>query len=157
MMLRSLLFLAVGATLPTMAQQVIGSGGGAYSSPTSAMTVTIGEPVIATGTGPANTITQGFQQPWADITTLVEEPVDGAAIHVYPNPVSHTLRIALDGAALAERYLLLDAAGRHVADGSITSTITELDMERYASGGYILRVFTADQREVKSFKISITH
>ena len=157
MMLRSLLFLAVGASLPTMAQQVIASGGGAYTSPANAMSVTIGEPIIATATGPANTITQGFQQPWADITTLVEEPMDGPSIHVFPNPVRHTLTIELDDPSKADRYVLLDAAGRQVVDGRIGSTITQLDMEAYASGGYILRVFTPDQRNVKSFKISVTH
>jgi len=156
-MLRILLLLALGAPLSTFAQQVIASGGGDYTSPTNAMSVTIGEPIIATVSGPANTLTQGFQQPWVDITISVEDVVDGPMINVYPNPVRHILNIALDDPSRAERYMLFDAAGRQVKDGRISSTITELDMETYASGGYILRVINADQRDVKTFKISVTH
>ncbi len=156
-MLRTLLFLALGAPLATLAQQVIASGGGAYSSATNAISVTIGEPIIITASGPANTLTQGFQQPWADITTTVEDFGNGPSINVYPNPVRHTLYIAIDDPSRFGQVLLLDAVGRQVVDSRITSTITELDMQQYASGGYILRVFNADQREVKSFKISLTH
>lgn len=156
-MLRTLLLLTLGVPLSSIAQQVISSGGGEYTSPTNAISVTIGEPVISTASGASNTLTQGFQQPWVDITTAIEDPVEGPQINVYPNPVRHTLNIALNDLSRAERYLLLDAAGRQITDGRITSTITELNMENYASGGYILRVFNADQRDVKSFKISVTH
>lgn len=156
-MLRTLLLLALGAPLSTFAQQVIASGGGHYTSPTNAMSVTIGEPIIATVSGPTNTLTQGFQQPWVDITIDVEDVFDGPMINVYPNPVRHILNIAMDDPSRADRYMLFDAAGKQVTDGRITSTLTELDMEHYASGGYILRVLSADQRDVKSFKISVTH
>ena len=156
-MLRTLLFLALGSPLTTLAQQVVASGGGSYSSSTNSVSVTIGEPIIATASGPTNTLTQGFQQPWVDINTAIEDPVDGPLINVYPNPVRHILTIALDDPSRAERYMLFDAAGRQVTDGRISSTNTELDMEHYASGGYILRVLSADQRDVKSFKISVTH
>ena len=156
-MLRTLLLLALVAPLTALAQQVIASGGGEYDSPTNSVSVTIGEPIIATVSGPTNTLTQGFQQPWVDITIDVEDVFDGPMINVYPNPVGHILNIAMDDPSRADRYMLFDAAGKQVTDGRISSTITELDMEHYASGGYILRVLSADQRDVKSFKVSVTH
>lgn len=156
-MLRTLLFLALGAPLVSLAQQAVASGGGDYSSATNAISITIGEPIIITASGPANTLTQGFQQPWADITTAVDDAGDGPWINVYPNPVRHTLYIAIEDPSRFSNLQLFDAAGRQVIDSRLSSTITELDMQQYASGGYILRVFNVDQREVKSFKISLTH
>ncbi|MBX2972323.1 MAG: T9SS type A sorting domain-containing protein [Flavobacteriales bacterium] len=155
-----ILLLPLLAATPAlgMAQQVVAGGGGHHADATTAISYTIGEPVIATVSAGASTLTQGFHQPWADIGTLVDNVQDdGPAINVYPNPVRHTLHIAIDDAARAQHYFLHDAAGRLVTDGRIGATITELDMEPYASGSYVLRVLGSDNATMKSFKISVTH
>lgn len=152
--------LPLALALPTfsMAQAVVSGGGGYHTNATSAISYTIGEPVIATVAAASTSLTQGFQQPWADITTAVEEPLpDAPSINVYPNPVRHTLHIALDATVIDHRYALHDAAGRLVTEGRISNTITDLDMETYASGSYVLRVLGSDNSTVRSFKISVTH
>lgn len=137
---------------------MVSGGGGHHADATTRITYTIGEPVIATAGASNVVLTQGFHQPWADISTLVHDtPENTSVINVYPNPVSHTLHIACEVAAHAQQYFLHDAAGRVVNEGHITSAITDLDMEAYASGGYILRVLGNDHTTLKSFKISITH
>lgn len=141
-----------------MAQQVVAGGGGHHANSNTAITYTIGEPVIATVSAAGNTLTQGFNQPWADITTVMEEATSAPAdINVYPNPVRHTLHIATDVDTRADHFILHDAAGRIIANGRITGTITELDMEQHASGSYFLRVFGPDDKPQRSFQISVTH
>lgn len=150
--------LLFAAPVIVTAQQVHTTGGGYHANPTTAISYTIGEPVIATATTASTMLTQGFQQPWADITTVVDEPqAEGPSINVYPNPVRHTLHIALDTDVIDHRYALHDAAGKLVTEGRIGSTITDLDMETYASGSYVLRVLGPKDNSVRSFKISVTH
>ncbi len=153
-----LLLFALAPSATAIGQQVVASGGGDHASGAARISYTIGEPVIETVAASGSTLTQGFNQPWADITTVVEEAVtDPGAVTVYPNPVRHILHIAVNGAADADRFILHDAAGRQVTDGRISSSLTELNMEPYASGSYYLRVLGTDDKTQRSFKISVTH
>jgi len=153
-----LLLIPLSAPLLARAQDVVATGGGYHTGPGTAISYTIGEPVIATVGDASTALTQGFQQPWADINTVVDEPVtDGPDINVYPNPVRHILHITMEGTPDGHHYVLHDAAGRQVTDGRIGSTITDLDMEPFASGSYYLRVLGPNENSVRSFKISVTH
>lgn len=153
------ILLPLLATAPVLcrAQQVVAGGGGHHANAANAITYTIGEPVIATVSAAGSTLTQGFNQPWADIGTLVDDlHGDGPAINVYPNPVRHTLHIALDTPTEGQRYSLHDAAGRLVTDGRISSTITDIDMEPYSSGSYFLRVLGPADSNERTFQINVT-
>ncbi|MBL7939653.1 MAG: T9SS type A sorting domain-containing protein [Flavobacteriales bacterium] len=139
-------------------QSVLSAGGGTNDTGPTRITYTIGEPVITTVGSGASQLTQGFNQPWVDINTAVDDPGIGEnTISVYPNPVRHVLNIALSEDPADHRYELFDAVGKRVLDGRVEGTITELDMEPYASGGYFLRVFGPDDSFLRSFKISVTH
>lgn len=154
------LLLLLPTLCPTfgMAQSVVAGAGGEHLNGNTQITYTIGEPITATVSAGGYTLTQGFQQPWADIGTLIgEADSDLPGITVYPNPVRHTLHIALDTPTEDQHYSLHDAAGRMVTEGRITGTRTDLDMEPYSSGGYVLRVFGANATVMKAFKISVTH
>lgn len=138
------------------AQSVIASGGDFQSNSEAAVSYTIGEPVIATASGSPGILTQGFQQPWVDINTVLDEPSAGPEMSVYPNPVRHTLHLALGQDPSGERYALYDAAGKLITDARIGSSITDIDMESYASGSYHLRVLSNDGSPLRTFKISLT-
>ena len=153
-----LLLIPLSVPLLARTQDVVATGGGYHTGPGTAISYTIGEPVIATVGNASTTLTQGFQQPWADINTIVDDAAtDGPGINVYPNPVRHILHIAMEGAPDGHHYVLHDAEGRQVTDGRIGSIITDLDMEPYASGSYYLRVLGPKDNSVRSFKISVTH
>ncbi len=153
----STLILTLALAPAAIAQQVIAGGGGDHANSTGRITYTIGEPVIATASTGGHTLTQGFQQPWAGISTLVDDEVDPLiGINVYPNPVRHVLYIDAPFGANADRFVLYDAVGRQVTDGRITGTETQLDMQPYASGGYILRVISANEMRQQAFKITLT-
>ncbi len=157
-MRKSTLILTIALAPAAIAQQVIAGGGGNHTNSTGRITYTIGEPVFTTASTGGHTLTQGFQQPWADISTLVEEEVEPIiGINVYPNPVRHVLYIDVPDGANADRFVLYDATGRQVTDGRIIGTGTQLDMQPYASGGYILRVIGANDTHQQAFKITLTH
>jgi len=157
-MRRSILLFTLGLPVLALAQTVVSGGGGHHSNATTAISYTIGEPVIATVSAAGTTLTQGFQQPWADITTEVTNTTtDLPEISVYPNPVRHTLHIAVDQGADAQHYFLHDGAGRLVTEGRLSSTLTDLDMQPYASGSYVLRVLGNDHSTLQTFKIHVTH
>lgn len=152
------LLLALIIALPATAQEVVSSGGDHHSGTNVSISYTIGEPVIATASAGGTTLTQGFHQPWVDITTMVSETTaDGTDIVVYPNPVRHILHIALDGDPEGHQYILHDAAGKQVTDGRIATSITELDMQRFASGSYFLHVLGPNDTHLRTFKLSVTH
>ena len=140
------------------AQSVVATNGAEYSSGAWNITQTIGEPVIATvGNGTAQ-LTQGFEQPWADVLTAVDDvPATLPDVNVYPNPVRHVLDLAFGALPVDTRYELFDALGRSLLRGRVSGMLTEIDMERYASGGYLLRVTGANYATMRSFKINVTH
>lgn len=126
--------------------------------PDATISWTIGEPVINTVSGGGNTLTQGFQQPWADISTVIGENAGSAPdIRVYPNPVRHVLNVDVPGDAGQDQLELLDAAGRTVLQTNTTGDHTELDLTRYGAGNYFLRVLNAEGIVSRTFKINITH
>lgn len=145
-------------TIVSRAQESIGSAGGHLESATVQMSINIGEPVIATATAGNTTLTQGFEQPWADIGTWVPAPEIGdEQVLVYPNPARHELFIVLGRTARGEQYTLLDAAGKLVASGRIEADIQAIGMESIASGNYQLVLRTQEGSPLGAFGIIINH
>lgn len=137
-------------------QNVVATGGSYHQGTNNSISYTIGEPVISTENNASHQLTQGFQQPWADITIAVEEPnMDASTISVYPNPVRHVLHLSLSDAPIDHRFELFDALGKQLLSDRIQSTVTDIDMEQYASGGYFLRVFGPNDSGLRTFKISV--
>lgn len=121
------------------------------------MSWTIGEPVIETLTAGGKTLTQGFQQPWADVHTdvpLAAEPVSG--ITVYPNPTRHIVHVVYDEAPLGHRYELRNALGQLLMQDRVQGNTTDLDMTSLSSGSYYLRLVDDQQATKKTFTINVT-
>lgn len=140
---------------PLVAQQVVCAAGQEYANADRSITFTLGEPVNTTVTGGSAALTQGFNQPWAMITSAVEETA-GEAILVYPNPTRHQLYVDNPAHREGDRFQLLNAVGAIVLDGNATGRITTLDMEGYAAGGYLLQLYSPEKKTLRTFKISVT-
>lgn len=138
------------------AQEAVSSGGGHYAGSAVQISTNIGEPVITTVGTTTNVLTQGFEQPWADVSTTVP-PVGASdiAISVYPNPVRHDLNIALGREANDESYRVSDAAGRLIVQGRLSSSISTLDMSSYASGNYQLTLHDRTDTPIATFRIIV--
>ncbi len=137
------------------AQQVICSSGTQLVEATvGSITYTIGEPVFATVAGSANVLTQGFEQPWSDVSTSVAfAPEEAPGITVFPNPTRHLLHVVFTGERTGDRYELLDAAGRLLQSGQLSAQDDLLDMTPFAAGQYLLRVSGIDTH---TFRIHTT-
>lgn len=140
---------------PLAAQQVVCAAGQEHANADRSITYTLGEPVNTTVAGASATLTQGFNQPWAMITSAVEETA-GEVILVYPNPTRHELYVNNPAHREGDRFRLLNAAGALVLDGDATGRITTLDMEGYATGGYLLQLYSPEKKTLRTFKISVT-
>ena len=136
-------------------QQVICSSGTQLVEATvGSITYTIGEPVFATVSSASNVLTQGFEQPWADISTSVAvAPEEDPGITVFPNPTRHILHVVFTGTRTGDRYDLMDAAGRLLQSGPLNARDNLLDMTPFAAGQYLLRVSGIDAH---TFRIHTT-
>ena len=154
----TLLVLASGSCLgQDTSPHVLATSGGESSSPTSKMSWTIGEPVIETVSASGSTLTQGFQQPWVDISIDVSENADTAPdITVYPNPTRHFLNVVYEEAPLGDRYELRNALGQLVMQDRVQGSTTELDMTTVSSGSYYLRLLDHENKPRKTFTINVT-
>ncbi len=157
---RCLPLAAVLLAVPLVAgaQDVIASGGGEGSGGNHSMSWTIGQPVIKTVAAGGSTLTQGFQQPWADVTAVVDE--HGSAtllIRAYPNPADHILNVDMPGTQGQYRLELLDAAGQLVLQAASVGEHTQLDLADQGVGLYFLRALDAEGMPVRTFKININH
>ena len=150
------LLAALGSLAQSTAPEVFSTAGGFGNSATDQISWTIGEPVIATVAADVNSITQGFQQPWADVSIGVDEgPANGPAIAVYPNPTRHELNVVYDGVPGRDRYELHDAGGQLVHTDRVAGPHTVLSMDQYASGMYVLRLLGPNDNILRTFKINV--
>ena len=155
-MKRILPFLLLSLPFCAVGQTVIATGGNSHQGVYSGLSWTIGETVVETESNGSHQLTQGFQQPWADITTEVDDTLADYTISVYPNPVKHVLHVAINRLETGQRLELRDMAGKLILQVVAQSTMTDLNMEEYATGLYHLRVFAPDDTSLKTFTISVT-
>lgn len=149
------LLLFLFAPCFTYGQMTIGSAGGELNSATNRIEYNIGEPVVGTVVSGSNTLTQGFEQPWADIEVGISTASPEAAINVYPNPTRQDLNIELPNSA-HHNYSLFDAAGKLVLEGNLNSSLTRLDVSTLKSGNYNLIVDDTVDLSRQTFRIIIT-
>lgn len=143
------------AMAQTASPEVISSAGAAHANANAGISYTIGQPVYETVSG-GSTLTQGFQQPWADVSTEMGPSIAATpGINVYPNPTRHIMHVVYPTATQGQRLELRDADGRLVLSDRIQHQDTELDLGAFATGLYTLRLLDAAERTVNIFKITI--
>lgn len=153
-----MLALLAGATVSGAlnAQELFSTGNGEGTVGNDRMSWTIGEPISETVTDGTQVLTQGFEQPWAVVTTEVGGAIEaGAGIHVFPNPVRSTLHVVLDHPEQAAGLELMDAEGRLVRTERVQGSTMELDMTTYRTGTYYLRLHDAGGGPKETFKINV--
>ncbi len=139
----------------TQAQQVIcSSGTQVVQNGLGSITYTIGEPVFTTNGDATTVLTQGFEQPWADVSTDATDGVtEDEGISVFPNPTRHILHVMFKGERRHDGYELSDAQGRVLERGRLNDQDNTMDMSTYAAGQYLLRI---TGRDTRTFRIHTT-
>ena len=135
------------------AQEVISSNGDSQSAAGYEVSWTVGEAVIATLSGSTNTLTQGFQQTRLTVTAVTDLLYPGLEIKVYPNPTQDFITIQFSEYVEGSRYSLYDFTGRLIENKLINSADTEIDLKKYASGQYILKLTNKSRQAIQTFQI----
>jgi hypothetical protein len=135
-------------------QEIITSGGDYFSSTTSSMSITIGEPVIETYRSSSYILTQGFQQclKFLAIGNVEVEDVK-FNVRIYPNPAVTFLRINVEytGNQII-RYKLFASSGKLISEGQLGLNETDINIHQLPSSNLLLTIY-ADHQEILTRKI----
>lgn len=135
------------------AQEVVSSNGDSKSAAGVEVSWTVGESVIETLISGSNTLTQGFHQTKLTITAISEVLLPGLEIKVYPNPTPDIITIHFSEYIENARYYLYDLRGKLLENKLIHSADTEINMDKFASGQYILKLATKSSQAIQTFQI----
>ena len=135
------------------AQEVVSSNGDSKSAAGVEVSWTVGEAVVATLIGGSNTLTQGFHQTKLTITAVSELFLPGIEIKVFPNPTQDFITIHFSEYIEDSKYSLYDFTGKLLENKLISSDDTEINMSKYASGQYILKLTNKSRQTIQTFKI----
>jgi hypothetical protein len=158
------LFIAlstVGALAQSISNQVLLPAAGIATVGSVSYQQTVGETAVIILTIPANTLTQGFQQP--RVTATNDTIIDTGEIIVYPNPVStdsnNKLYVVLSNSESRSYIVVIyNFAGSVVYSWSSNSYLDQtytlpVDVKDFNRGVYIVRVMSTDKQINRSFKI----
>jgi hypothetical protein len=135
------------------AQEVVSSNGDSKSAAGVEVSWTVGEAVIETFMGGSITLTQGFQQSKLTVTAVSDLLIPGLEIKVYPNPTPDIITIHFSEYIENALYFLYDLRGKLLENQRINSAATEINMDKYASGQYILKLTNRSRQPIQTFKI----
>jgi len=147
-----LLSLFFGGSISVFAQQdIVSSQGDSYTTGNNTIDFTIGEPIIETGTGGSNELTQGFHQTNFTITS-VEDFKPELNIKVFPNPTAEILNIS-SGETTNKTYQIFDTNGKLVKQGTISGANTTVNVVDLSSGTYVLAISGINNTPLKTYQI----
>ncbi len=141
------------ATQLIYSQDNIPASGGEATGSGGASSYTVGQMVYTTNTG-SGTVAQGVQQS-VELFTLSSPELTTVNLTAvtYPNPTSDYVVLAISDANLTNLgYVLYDLQGRAIAKGKASQSNTQIDMQSFALGTYVLKV-NQNNQELKTFKI----
>ena len=147
-----LLLLCMGITA-LQAQQSANAAGGDASGSGGTASYSVGQPVYtyASGTGSSN---QGVQQPYEFFTTGIDEYQDiSLSITVFPNPAQSIVNLSITKLPTENlTYQLYDIQGKLLLSQKISSTLSQVPVQNYAAGSYLLKV-SDPEKALKTFTL----
>ncbi|MBN1159273.1 MAG: T9SS type A sorting domain-containing protein [Bacteroidales bacterium] len=153
-----LLFLLLSCALgvsTALAQEIVSSGGAYHQNADASLSWTVGEPLTETLATGSITLTQGFHQGRILATSIGDFAADALKMQVYPNPAVYSLFLKVEGADFSVlQYKLFDIEGKILLTENIRSDMTEIDLESYPAGSYILRITTNKGIIVRAFLVT---
>lgn len=134
-------------------QQTLDASGGNASGSNGNVSFSIGQLTYQSSSDSNFSVTQGVQQPFEISTTLGANLTNlTLEIKVYPNPTASKLFLNYGDLRKNSSYQLFDENGRLILERKISESLSEIEMDKYTSGIYILKVFE-NSTVIKSFKI----
>ena len=146
-----LILLLAGSAVS--AQEVVSSNGDSKSAGGIEVSWTIGEVLIETFISDATALTQGFHQTRLMVTAISDVLFPGLEIKVFPNPTPDIITIHFSEYIDGSKYWLFDMTGKLLENKLINSEDTEINMNRYASGQYILKLTNKSRQAIQTFQV----
>ncbi len=156
LLLACLLSLTRIASSQTLSPEVIGSSGGHYSSGNSQLSWTVGEAVINTHSSGNFQLTQGFHQPYINISAFDNLTSGAINVSVFPNPTDDLIALQISSSGNYS-IQIFDILGRNLENKKVeNSTLIEFDISEYAAGNYLMRISSEDNALIQTLKIQKT-
>ena len=135
-------------------QQVVATAGDQFSNVNGSISFTIGEGIVNTFTSGEKTLTQGFHQIRLTSTAVDDRVTPGLSLAVFPNPFVFVLHLRVDEGDFSQlQYSWLTIEGKLLSNNKLTGNLTQIDLQTYASGSYLLRISLKNGEPVKAFKV----
>jgi hypothetical protein len=143
-----LLIAAVLIVTPLLAtgQQLVASGGATSTNTNTALSWSIGEPVIGVAHSAQHSMVLGFQQPY--LMTITSVSVDAEkGFQVFPNPVRDRIFVERPNLSLRVRVILYDVNGKNLNEVEFEDSKPQLEIitEALNAGVYLLRGFSGER------------
>lgn len=149
-----ILCFLIFSSYATNAQNVLVASGNSKTDVGGSVSYSIGQLFQENTSGIDGSANQGIQFFFNDATLTIVELKTNAVISTYPNPSTSILNI--DTANYQSNtliYSLLDAQGKVITNGKITSKTTTIHMAHLNVATYILNIKNVKRNTTKSFKI----
>lgn len=149
----TILFLILLIAFSSYAQEIVATSG--QSATTSGYTVdwTIGETVIETLSSGSSILTQGFHQSKLAVTAVSDLLYPNFELNVFPNPTQDFIQIRFNELPNHSEFSLFDLTGKLLQNENISSEETQLDLNAYPNGIYVLKIYSGNLNVVQEFKI----
>lgn len=144
-----------GVKAQTIEPEVIATAGDVFSDGTNTLEWTMGELSIESFDNGSNVLTQGFHQPYAEPSAVLERSFDWK---VYPNPSNgQNIYVVWSGSERPESLVLYNLSGKEVrrVNTPLGTTSIVLNFPDIEDGMYLLVVQNEDYQE--TVRLSITH
>jgi hypothetical protein len=141
--------------LHVFSQQTIPATGGDASGASGSVSYTVGQIVYSSNSGSNGSEHQGVQQPYeiSVITNLDELPEITLEILAFPNPTDGNLVLSIASLPFESAYCRIsDLNGKHLFETKLIQENTDIHMQNYPAGVYLLQVFI-NTNTTKVFKI----
>ena len=135
---------------------VIATTGAYFKSANYTMSWTLGECVTETFSNYENTLTQGFQQSFYNITAVDQLEYCGIKVKAFPNPTTDFITVSIETTKVPlfdYKIELLDIQGRQLINHKIRDKSIRVSMSEYAKGTYFLKVSDPRKNVLQCFKI----
>jgi len=163
-------FLCLGigfwAQSQSLSPDIIASGGDISNSSALSLEWTLGELMVTTNQTRSGNLTEGFHQPFLNISELPEIVFSSDShddlhsdlkVDVWPNPVHSIVNFQLESDTENQYFLeCFDIRGGIVTSKTkiSPSTLTKIDLDQYPSGMYFLKLSNEESDLIKTFIIN---
>jgi hypothetical protein len=136
-----------------ISQEVISSSGYYSEGSSGQLSWTLGDLAVETYSTEEVSLTQGFQQPFYEVTTAFENLECNFLIQVYPVPSSDFITVEFNELQNNLKVILYNLQGEIILIQQVESKTITLDLNNLSPSEYILKILNNENILLKSYKI----